>query len=551
MAIVRKEPRQVPGTAIFCLLAWMMIADSVLAQPWVTNPPIISVTQELYRQHPGPGVGMLTQQFNAGPGLQRIEETSIETVSDARTNNQVRVSNDNGQTWSAKQDLPSDIVLYDSTKVWEGPDHAMPLYDPRAGVLVRQWLRQVFGSGGKFYNFSYYHTSTDYGLTWGTPKQLKYEAGPDFNPNAPLDTAFLLKNNAYFGQNLSLTSEGKLIYGVGNVKSSDNDPRLGGELQSALNFTGTWNGLTGAAADYTWQASNRVTIAPTYVNLTTPVSTRGLQETTTAQLQDGRILNVWRGSNKGLTGNGLIAGGHKWFSVANSSGQSLSAVQELKYDDGTQFFSPSSLSRLYRSEYTGKLYWFGNITLSTPSGNSPRHTLVIAEVDENLLALKKSTVTAIVDKTASEPSTIQFSNFSILENRETHQIEMFLTNYGIDGAADSSNLGGDSLKFTITFKMPGDYNADGVVDMADYVVWRNNFNQPIELPNETLTLGQVTQEDYLVWKAKFGNSGFGQASGQAFVQLVGVPEPATLGLLTSALFLATLRRRHSRVCTCR
>ena len=86
--------------------------------------------------------------------------------------------------------------------------------------------------------------------------------------------------------------------------------------------------------------------------------------------------------------------------------------------------------------------------------------LVIAEFDETLLALKKSTVSVIADLAAGE-SDIQFSNFSLLENRETHQIELFLTNYGVDG----TSLGGDSLKYTLTFKKPGDYNADGKVDV--------------------------------------------------------------------------------------
>jgi hypothetical protein len=87
----------------------------------------------------------------------------------------------------------------------------------------------------------------------------------------------------------------------------------------------------------------------------------------------------------------------------------------------------------------------------------------------------------------------------------------------------------DAYLFTVTSTggpndpvLPGDYNEDGVVNAADYVVWRNHEGQAYQLPNEdpTATPGSVTPEDYGVWVANFGNTaGGGSAS---------VPEPATV-----------------------
>ena len=57
-----------------------------------------------------------------------------------------------------------------------------------------------------------------------------------------------------------------------------------------------------------------------------------------------------------------------------------------------------------------------------------------------------------------------------------------------------------------TLGRPGDFNSNGDVDAADYVVWRKNLGQPIALPNETATPGMVTQEDYITWRANFGAS---------------------------------------------
>jgi hypothetical protein len=82
--------------------------------------------------------------------------------------------------------------------------------------------------------------------------------------------------------------------------------------------------------------------------------------------------------------------------------------------------------------------------------------------------------------------------------------------------------------------VPGDYNEDGVVDAADYTVWRDNIGAP-SLPNDA-GLGTVREAHYWLWKSHFGATS-GSGSGNA---LVAVPEPATwwlavVGCLTVAL----------------
>jgi hypothetical protein len=95
--------------------------------------------------------------------------------------------------------------------------------------------------------------------------------------------------------------------------------------------------------------------------------------------------------------------------------------------------------------------------------------------------------------------------------------------------------------------VPGDYNDDGVVNAADYVVWRNNEGTAFTLPNEdpsATTQGTVDQEDYDFWVAEFGNTG---AAGVSAANLASaVPEPSSLlvSLVTGAtLILALLLRR--------
>lgn len=88
-------------------------------------------------------------------------------------------------------------------------------------------------------------------------------------------------------------------------------------------------------------------------------------------------------------------------------------------------------------------------------------------------------------------------------------------------------------------ELDGDYNGDGMVNLADYTVWRDNLGGTATLPGDT-TPGNVTVGDYTVWKNNFGLSG---AAALTKVSPTNVPEPAAaLLLLLGAASALTLRR---------
>ncbi|HEX3601861.1 MAG TPA: hypothetical protein VHU84_17040, partial [Lacipirellulaceae bacterium] len=108
-----------------------------------------------------------------------------------------------------------------------------------------------------------------------------------------------------------------------------------------------------------------------------------------------------------------------------------------------------------------------------------------------------------------------------------------------------------SFEFQLTplDAVPGDYNSDGVVDTADYVVWRS------EVGMSGTNLAADGNGDHLVnildlgyWRQRLGNSRVGSGAGQA----AAVPEPSCImiiALLAGALSMSRIRLPHSHLRT--
>jgi hypothetical protein len=86
-------------------------------------------------------------------------------------------------------------------------------------------------------------------------------------------------------------------------------------------------------------------------------------------------------------------------------------------------------------------------------------------------------------------------------------------------------------------RLPGDYNRDGIVDGADYLVWRRAM-QDGNLAADGSRNGVVDQADYDVWRAHFGATA---ASAAVFGQAI--PEPPCAVLFVMALAAASVARR--------
>jgi hypothetical protein len=84
------------------------------------------------------------------------------------------------------------------------------------------------------------------------------------------------------------------------------------------------------------------------------------------------------------------------------------------------------------------------------------------------------------------------------------------------------------------------YNHDGVVDAADYTLWRDSLGSPADLAPDGTYNHVIDPADYVTWKLHFGET---HLSGGAATN---IPEPATLpcavvACLTSPFFLRGCR----------
>jgi hypothetical protein len=100
--------------------------------------------------------------------------------------------------------------------------------------------------------------------------------------------------------------------------------------------------------------------------------------------------------------------------------------------------------------------------------------------------------------------------------------------YTVD--ARSRDFFASGAMLTVTRVLPGDFNVDGVVDAADYVVWRKRLGAPF------------AQADYALWRRNFHRkataAGATVAAGSA-----ALPEASGVAMLVSGI-VAAFRSRH-------
>jgi hypothetical protein len=119
-----------------------------------------------------------------------------------------------------------------------------------------------------------------------------------------------------------------------------------------------------------------------------------------------------------------------------------------------------------------------------------------------------------------------------------------LGSHGVDVATNTvwAVINHNSDFAVIRAGLPGDYNDDGAVDAADYVVWRKLEGTTTVLPNDP-DGGTIGANQYNTWRTHFGQTaGSGTSAGDDFA----APEPTTVSMLLGIVAVLTRSRATQR-----
>ena len=413
-----------------------------------TQGSLGTVERRRYMPSPAANTAAVLIHCYRGTGSTRIEKLTSQAASDTYLAPKLRESPDNGKSWGDWRTVPDNDLR--QGHIYMALHELGRYHDPACGKLFRLTLQRLFigdpedilrnafrtGNHGGYRDHAIYQISEDEGETWGPMRLIKYEDGPEFNPAEWGNADYLNRNQMYSGYNAIAVSDGALLYSACATVNCQQE-----DICEVVCGVKVFKGVFNAAENrYDWRTPSLLTVPKR-------ISSRGLMEPWLSALSDGRTYLGMRGSNSEFTP------GRHWHSVSKDNGETWAPITDLRYDTGEQFYSPSSFAKTLRSAKTGKLYWFGNIVPEPSQGNWPRHPLVIAEIDETQIAIRKSTVTTIdgYEPDGDAGPFMQLSNFSLLENRDSKDIELYLTRYGEAGAfKEKSYYQAAVFKYVIT-----------------------------------------------------------------------------------------------------
>lgn len=148
-----------------------------------------------------------------------------------------------------------------------------------------------------------------------------------------------------------------------------------------------------------------------------------------------------------------------------------------------------------------------------------------------------TTETATIDVSLASSNGLQ-RTFEVVTSLPVDATEVIEDGVTITVDVEGSVTASDT--FTITLPLEGDYNSDGLVNIADYTVWRDTLGAAGPgLAADGNFDWVVDESDYSLWKDNFGDAAAG-----SLVAAASVPEPSAVMLLGAmALFLGVRRRR--------
>jgi hypothetical protein len=368
-----------------------------------------------------------------------LRETIQEGLREDEGKKNIRTSQDNGKTWTITGEDNWQEINGDRTSMRDAGNYHL---DTNHGILIQFFSQAEYGPEGNYSYFGagadgtplqsrtgriFYHFSKDEGETWGPMKQL-IQSGSEYDEVHWADGLYYEKNMGFFGELMRVTqlSDGTLIvpmcfYYLGEdgemVKWPD---RFGEEIwpiMACATFRGTWRE---DLSDIDWEMSNQVRPLE-YLS-------RSLDEPAVAEMNDGKLMMVMRGSS----GVRQTMSGVKFFSLSKDGGKTWGQAVPLTYPDGSLVHSPGCFPTLFQSTKNGRVYLITNILPEPCQMADPRYPLKIVEIDKTYFWAIPETETVIADRDESQPKYVRYSNWQWIEDQQTGNPVVYMTDDIID-----------------------------------------------------------------------------------------------------------------------
>jgi hypothetical protein len=415
-------------------------------------PSSIQVARELYLEAP-PGIAVYAQNpcYVSARGRSLVESVKHEALHFDEKGRRVyyhprmfrRFSPDNGRTWTAAPDEPAEQPAELKGRRRNVSLHAL---DEGRNALVSLHCtydvdpaQEMFAVGNlrKCTYRPWYELSFDGGRTWTAPKPVVDERpgydethwGPDLIVGCS-GASTDLSAPVWLG-------DGSLLFGLTltHAPLGGVDVRTPGRpgCHGVTYLRGRWNS---AGTDLAWRLGAPIVLDPAQ----SPV---GCCEPAPAALGGERLFNVMR--CQGSEALGIPSTRYSTYST--DGGDTWSAPEPLRYDDGGTVWTPASLSSFFHSSRTGKWYWLANILPGPVPGQMPRYPLCLAEFDPERRCVIRDRVHAIQDRPPGLPEQVRYTNWGFYEERGSGDLIMTLP--------EQPKI----MNFTAMTK-PGDFTAD-------------------------------------------------------------------------------------------
>ncbi len=341
-------------------------------------------------------------------------------------------SEDHGATWASSRPTPDfDGNLRKGFRRYSYPAFVDPVEDRILTMVLALDIPDLDPTIeeppiGENEYYLRYRVSTDGGKTYSFDDRV-IQDGDEFDDRHPIDDVHLGKNGYYLGDVGCIpirTRDGKILVPV-QVPLLDEEGKLalpggGFTYQYTRMLIGTWT----ADNKLRWDVSEKIEGDPDRTS-------RGLFEPTIAELPDGRIICLMRGSNGGLRDKDCQWKACKWISTSRDGGQTWSKAEPWTDSDGGWIYSPSSMSQLLPLA-DGRLFWLGNVNETNCCANDPRYPLVIGQVDPQTAGLIKDSILVLDTRTADDTAGLNLSHWLAWENRETGDLHVPMRRWTAD-----------------------------------------------------------------------------------------------------------------------